>query len=68
MRVVSDTGALQEACERLIAKFPEQAASLRAGKKNLLGFFVGQVMKETSGSANPKLVSEILEKLLGGSN
>jgi aspartyl-tRNA(Asn)/glutamyl-tRNA(Gln) amidotransferase subunit B len=40
---------------------------LRAGKKNLLGFFVGQAMKETSGSANPKLVSQLFEKLIGGS-
>jgi aspartyl-tRNA(Asn)/glutamyl-tRNA(Gln) amidotransferase subunit B len=37
--------------------------SIAAGKKGVLGFLVGQVMKETKGSANPKLVSEMLEKL-----
>jgi aspartyl-tRNA(Asn)/glutamyl-tRNA(Gln) amidotransferase subunit B len=66
LRVVSDEGALRAVCERLVAKFPEQAASLRAGKKGLLGFFVGQAMKETGGSANPKLVSELLEAIISG--
>jgi aspartyl-tRNA(Asn)/glutamyl-tRNA(Gln) amidotransferase subunit B len=65
LRVVSDAGAIQAACERVIQAHPEQVASLRAGKKGLLGFLVGQVMKETKGSANPKLVSEMLEKLTG---
>jgi aspartyl-tRNA(Asn)/glutamyl-tRNA(Gln) amidotransferase subunit B len=64
LRVVSDEGALMAVCEGLVAKFPEQAASLRAGKKGLLGFFVGQAMKETGGSANPKLVSELLESII----
>ncbi|MFN3660808.1 MAG: hypothetical protein ACK4TN_06180, partial [Brevinematales bacterium] len=35
------------------------------GKKNLMGFFVGEVMKATKGQANPKLVNEILQKKLG---
>ena len=39
---------------------------MRAGKKALIGFFMGQVMKESGGSANPKLVSDLFEKLLGG--
>lgn len=68
MRVVSDSGALEALCQQLIEKNPSQAASLRAGKKGLMGFFVGQVMKETGGSANPKLVNELLEKLLGGAS
>ena len=63
MRVVSDAGAIQAACERVVAAFPDQVASIRAGKKGVIGFLVGQVMKETKGSANPKLVSEMLEKL-----
>ncbi|HWA77791.1 MAG TPA: Asp-tRNA(Asn)/Glu-tRNA(Gln) amidotransferase subunit GatB [Polyangiaceae bacterium] len=66
LRVVSDSAALRAVCEGLVAKFPEQAASLRAGKKGLLGFFVGQAMKETGGSANPKLVSELLESIIQG--
>jgi aspartyl-tRNA(Asn)/glutamyl-tRNA(Gln) amidotransferase subunit B len=64
MRVVSDESALRAACESVLARFPEQSASVRAGKKGVLGFLVGQVMKETKGSANPKLVNELLEKLL----
>ncbi len=66
MRVVSDAGALEALCKQLIEKHPSQAASIRAGKKALIGFFMGQVMKETGGSANPKLVNDIFEKLLGG--
>ncbi|HEY3496763.1 MAG TPA: Asp-tRNA(Asn)/Glu-tRNA(Gln) amidotransferase subunit GatB, partial [Polyangiaceae bacterium] len=56
MRVVSDTSAIQAACERVVAAYPDQVASIRAGKKGVIGFLVGQVMKETKGSANPKLV------------
>jgi aspartyl-tRNA(Asn)/glutamyl-tRNA(Gln) amidotransferase subunit B len=63
MRVVSDAGAITAVCERVLAAHPEQVASIRAGKKGVLGFLVGQVMKETKGSANPKLVSSLLEKL-----
>jgi aspartyl-tRNA(Asn)/glutamyl-tRNA(Gln) amidotransferase subunit B len=63
LRVVSDTSAIQAACERVILAHPAQVASIRGGKKGVLGFLVGQVMKETKGSANPKLVSEMLEKL-----
>ncbi|RLA28093.1 MAG: hypothetical protein DRQ63_04375, partial [Gammaproteobacteria bacterium] len=41
-----------------------QAADYRAGKEKLLGFFVGQVMKETGGKANPGQVNEIIRKML----
>jgi len=64
MRVVSDSASLEALCQKLIEKFPSQAAGMRSGKTGLLGFFVGQAMKETGGSANPKLVSELFEKLL----
>jgi aspartyl-tRNA(Asn)/glutamyl-tRNA(Gln) amidotransferase subunit B len=67
MRVVSDESALRAACEAVISRFPEQSQSVRTGKKGVLGFLVGQVMKETKGSANPKLVNELLEKLLRSS-
>jgi aspartyl-tRNA(Asn)/glutamyl-tRNA(Gln) amidotransferase subunit B len=63
LRVVSDAGAIETAVQRVLAAHPEQVASIRAGKKGVLGFLVGQVMKETKGSANPKLVNELLEKL-----
>ncbi len=61
---VSDEGALLHLCTSTIAGYPKQVASYRAGKKGTLGFFVGQVMKETKGSANPALVSELLTRLL----
>jgi aspartyl-tRNA(Asn)/glutamyl-tRNA(Gln) amidotransferase subunit B len=64
MRVVSDEGALRPLCERIVAANAKQAAEYRSGKKGLLGFFVGQAMKETKGSANPKLVSDLIQKIL----
>ncbi|HET9932977.1 MAG TPA: Asp-tRNA(Asn)/Glu-tRNA(Gln) amidotransferase subunit GatB [Polyangiaceae bacterium] len=65
--VVSDEGTLLAVCEAVVKANPGQAAAFRSGKKGLLGFFVGQVMKETKGSGNPKLVSELLERILGSS-
>jgi aspartyl-tRNA(Asn)/glutamyl-tRNA(Gln) amidotransferase subunit B len=64
MRVVSDDTALRPICERIVLASPKQAAEYRSGKKGILGYLVGQVMKETKGSANPKLVSDILQKLI----
>ena len=61
---VSDTGALEEACKRVVAANPEEAARFKDTPK-LMGFFVGAVMKETGGKANPKAVNEILRRLLG---
>ncbi len=65
MKVVSDAGALEPLCAKLIATNVAQTTQYRAGKTNLLGFFVGQVMKETKGSADPRMVNEILVRLLG---
>jgi aspartyl-tRNA(Asn)/glutamyl-tRNA(Gln) amidotransferase subunit B len=64
MQQMSDAGAIEEVCRRVLASNPKQAAELRAGKASLVGFFVGQVMRETGGSANPKMVHEALKKLL----
>ncbi|HEX4404755.1 MAG TPA: Asp-tRNA(Asn)/Glu-tRNA(Gln) amidotransferase subunit GatB [Polyangia bacterium] len=61
---VSDTGALEEACKRVIAANPDEAGRFKENPK-LMGFFVGAVMKETGGKANPKSVNEILRRLLG---
>jgi aspartyl-tRNA(Asn)/glutamyl-tRNA(Gln) amidotransferase subunit B len=61
---VSDGGALEEACKRVIAAHPDEAARFKTTPK-LMGFFVGAVMKETGGKGNPKAVNEILRKLLG---
>jgi aspartyl-tRNA(Asn)/glutamyl-tRNA(Gln) amidotransferase subunit B len=65
IRQVSDPAAIEVICQRLIEENPKQADQLRAGKASLLGFFVGHVMKQTKGSANPQLVNDVLKKLLG---
>jgi aspartyl-tRNA(Asn)/glutamyl-tRNA(Gln) amidotransferase subunit B len=64
LRVERDAGALESVCRKLIEEHPKQAAAVRGGKKTVLGFFVGKVMQQTGGSADPKLVSELFEKLL----
>jgi aspartyl-tRNA(Asn)/glutamyl-tRNA(Gln) amidotransferase subunit B len=61
---VSDQGAIEEACRKVVAANPDEAARFRAGNARLMGFFVGAVMKETGGKANPKSVNEILQRLL----
>ena len=61
---VSDTDELGPIVERLIAENPGQAAAYRNGKEGLLGFFVGQVMKETQGKANPRVVSDLVREKL----
>jgi aspartyl-tRNA(Asn)/glutamyl-tRNA(Gln) amidotransferase subunit B len=65
MSQVSDPRAIEEVCAKIIADNPKQAEQLRAGKTTLFGFFVGQVMKATKGSANPQLVNDTLKRLLG---
>ncbi|HVR63836.1 MAG TPA: Asp-tRNA(Asn)/Glu-tRNA(Gln) amidotransferase subunit GatB [Polyangia bacterium] len=64
---VSDDRALEEACRRVVAAHPDEAARFKAGRTQLMSFFVGAVMKETGGKANPKSVNEILRRLLGPS-
>jgi aspartyl-tRNA(Asn)/glutamyl-tRNA(Gln) amidotransferase subunit B len=61
---VTDTGAIEAACKAAVDGNPKQAAAYKAGKTNMLGFFVGQVMKATQGKANPELVNEVLKRLL----
>ena len=64
LRQVSDTGFIQEAINRVVAANPEQLQSYKAGKTKVFGFFVGQIMKETQGKANPTLLNEMLRKTL----
>ena len=61
---VSDQGEIEAACRKVVAAHPDEAQRLRAGNAKLIGFFVGAVMKETGGKANPKAVNEILQRLL----
>ena len=61
---ISDTGAIKEIAQKVIDANPNQVTAYKNGKVQLLGFFVGQVMKETKGRANPKAVNEILKEIL----
>jgi aspartyl-tRNA(Asn)/glutamyl-tRNA(Gln) amidotransferase subunit B len=61
---ISEAGDLEPLVDQVLAANPGQVESYRSGKEGLLGFFVGQVMKETEGRANPKLVNELLRKKL----
>ncbi|NIS82623.1 MAG: Asp-tRNA(Asn)/Glu-tRNA(Gln) amidotransferase subunit GatB [Anaerolineales bacterium] len=61
---VSDDETLRLLSAKVVADNPEQVATYKGGKKAILGWFVGQVMRETGGKANPQMVQEILEELL----
>ena len=63
--VISDEGAIKEICQKVVDSNPNQVAAYKGGKQQLFGFFVGQVMKETKGRANPQTVNELLKGLLG---
>ena len=62
---ISDTSALETAVDAVLAANPAEVEAYRGGKKKLMGFFVGQIMKATKGQANPGLVNELLAKKLG---
>jgi len=61
---VSDTGAIEQFCDEVIAANPKSAADFKAGKAAALNFLKGQVMKASKGKANPNLVGKILERKL----
>ncbi len=61
---ITETGDLEPLVDQVLAANPDNVEAFRAGKEGLLGFFVGQVMKETEGRANPKLVNELLRQKL----
>ena len=64
---ISDEDQLTSIVHRVLESNPEKVEAYRAGKEGLLGFFMGQVMKETRGQANPQMVSQMLEgKLRSG--
>ncbi len=64
LKQVTDTGAIEEAIDAVIAANPDKVAAVKA-KPAMLGWFVGQVMKSTGGKANPQAVNELLKKKLG---
>jgi aspartyl-tRNA(Asn)/glutamyl-tRNA(Gln) amidotransferase subunit B len=61
---VSDTSAIESVVDGVLSAHEEEVEAYRGGKTKLLGFFVGQVMKETRGKANPQIVNEILREKL----
>ena len=64
--MIGDPKVIEEIIDQLILKHPNEVESFRSGKKKVLGFFVGQLMKETKGKADPKLANQILNKKLQG--
>jgi aspartyl-tRNA(Asn)/glutamyl-tRNA(Gln) amidotransferase subunit B len=64
MRQVTDTGAIEAAVDAIIAANPDKVEQVKA-KPTMLGWFVGQVMKQTGGKANPQAVNELLKGKLG---
>lgn len=65
LKQVTDTGAIEAICDEIINANPEKVEQYQGGKEKLFGFFVGQVMKASKGSANPQVVNEILKAKLG---
>jgi aspartyl-tRNA(Asn)/glutamyl-tRNA(Gln) amidotransferase subunit B len=66
LRQVTDSGAIDAVIDAVMAKNQDKVADYRAGKDKLFGFFVGQVMKESGGKANPALVNQALKAKLAG--
>jgi aspartyl-tRNA(Asn)/glutamyl-tRNA(Gln) amidotransferase subunit B len=65
LKQVSDTGAIEAIVDEILAANEDKVAEYRGGKEKLFGFFVGQTMKASKGSANPQAVNEVLKKKLG---
>ncbi len=64
LKQITDSGAIEKLVDDVVINNPKQAEQYRSGKDKLFGFFVGQVMKETKGKANPQQVNELLKKRL----
>ena len=64
MKVIRDQATLRDIARQIIAAHPKQAETYRGGKTGVLGFFVGQLMKETRGAADPKLASQLMQSEL----
>ena len=64
LRQVTDTGAIDDAVDKVMAANADKVAEFRGGKDKLFGFFVGQVMKAMAGKGNPAMVNEALKRKL----
>ena len=63
---VSDSGAIEAVVDQVLAAAPAEVERHRSGKKDLTGFFVGQIMKALKGKGNPAVVNALLKQKLGG--
>ena len=63
---ITDSSAIEKMIDEIVAANPKQVEQYRAGKKTVMGFFVGQVMKMSKGQANPKMVNDLLARKLDG--
>jgi len=61
---ISDSGAIEKIARAVVAKSPDNLAKYRAGNEGVFKFFIGQVMKETRGQANPQMVNDVLKRVL----
>jgi aspartyl-tRNA(Asn)/glutamyl-tRNA(Gln) amidotransferase subunit B len=64
LRQMTDTGAIESLVDDVLEDNPEQVAEYRDGNNNVLGWFIGQVMQASQGSANPKIVRSLLQDKL----
>lgn len=64
LKQITDTGPIEAAIDQVMADNPDKLAEYRGGKDKLIGWFVGQVMKQTGGKANPGMLNELLRKKL----
>ncbi len=64
LKQITDSGALEEIIVGILKDSPDQVAQFKAGNDKIIGFFVGKVMQQTKGKANPVQVNELLQKLL----
>ena len=64
MKQVSDTGAIEAVVDAIIAANPDEVARSKEGNTKVIGFFVGQCMKEMRGQGNPKIINQLLAKKL----
>ena len=64
MKQVSDTGAIEAVVDVIIAANPDEVARYKEGNTKVIGFFVGQCMKEMRGQGNPKIINQLLAKKL----
>jgi aspartyl-tRNA(Asn)/glutamyl-tRNA(Gln) amidotransferase subunit B len=64
LKQITDSGAIEALIDKVIAANPEQVEQFRAGKEKVLGFFVGRIMQQSQGKANPSQVNAILREKL----